>query len=120
MAAHTKHIMPSVSARRRLMFLSIGSPLFNLLMDWLDGRSHCPGYDLSMTSRLAGALYFTSLPVTQLFVTDNKIFQFRAFPPDLASCGSANGGKNYLELRALAVVAFGLLASAPEELRAMS
>src|SRR5215470_8456925 len=43
-AAHTKHIMPSVSARRRLMFLSIGSPLFNLLMDWLDGRSHCPDY----------------------------------------------------------------------------
>src|SRR5262249_48644023 len=34
--------MPSVSARRRLMFLSIGSPLFNLSMDWLDGRSHCP------------------------------------------------------------------------------
>jgi len=64
-----------------------------------------------------GALYVSPLPVTKLFVTDNKFFPFREFSFGSASCDPAIGWKSYLEVRALAVAVFRL--SAPEEWRAM-
>ena len=64
-----------------------------------------------------GALYVIPLPVTKLFVTDNKFFLFRAYWFGSASCDPAIGVESYLEVRALAVVVFRL--SAPEERRAM-
>jgi hypothetical protein len=33
----------------------------------------CPGLDLPVTSHLAGALYFSPLPITTEFVIGNKI-----------------------------------------------
>src|SRR5215471_8096958 len=87
--ATAESVMPSASARRRLMFFFIGSPLANLLMDRLDWRSHCPdrragdGFipvRATISQRRAavrGGLYFVSLPVTRLFVTGNNIFPVR-------------------------------------------